>query len=224
MDTLYPAERHRRPRGCPSRAGPAAGRPGRRPGLAGRRAGRAGRGRRRTPPATAGPRTPSGCRATLFRYLDGGHYADGDRRPRPRTPSPPRLAATAQARRPRWPAWASARCGRAARPTRPTTTRQALALFREVGDRPGEARALGNLGARRTCGPADYRSAPDHHRGSVRILPAAAGDGWRARTLDYLGDVDAIVGRYGRPADRASGGHLHRYSGTRRPVRNRPGR
>ena len=79
MDTLYPAERHRRPRiPAPATADPAAGRARRGPGLAGRRTGQPGRGRRDAAghgwPGHA-TRLAAPCSATLRqRPLPRGHH------------------------------------------------------------------------------------------------------------------------------------------------------
>ena len=101
MDTLYPAERHRRPR-IPPPATPAPPvRPTRRgAGLAGCRTGHPGR--RRAHAAEHGwPGHATRLAATLFRYLDaGGHYPEAS--PSIPTPAaPPAAPATGPPRRPR---------------------------------------------------------------------------------------------------------------------------
>ena len=104
----------------------------------------------RTPPPAAGPATPSACRPSCCRYVEtGGHYTDA-------SPSIPRPPGRPPGRRPR-------RRGLRAEPPRlhrggwaatrrpPRYLRQALALFRETGDRSGAARALTNLASRRVA-------------------------------------------------------------------------
>jgi len=193
-DSLFPAEAHRRPR-IPAPATPA-------PDLTDPDAARAWLDTERpnlvavaAHAATHGrPAHAVRLAATLFRYLAGGHYTDGlavhshalhaaelagDR------------AGEAQARHDLGTVhWSFGRSEQAT-----GSLRQALVLFREVGNPVGEARALGNLGSvemwRNRHGPAGdwFRQA----LALFRQIGDRVGEAW---ALGNLGSVDELLGRY----------------------------
>jgi tetratricopeptide (TPR) repeat protein len=200
MDTLFPAERHRRPAApgkvtvVPPVADPRAARAwldAERPVLvavAGRAAG-AGLG-------THAIRLS----AILYRYLDTcGHYTEA-------------MAVHTEAYR---AATASGDlAGQAAALTglgtvhwrhgdhdRATSRhQQALALFRRVGDRDGEARALTNISIV-DWRQGRYQDAADRHRQAVTVFSQAGDDFGAARALSNLGIVLNRQGRYREAAD-----------------------
>jgi tetratricopeptide (TPR) repeat protein/DNA-binding XRE family transcriptional regulator len=77
--------------------------------------------------------------------------------------------------------------------------RQALALVREVGDRAGEARVLNNL-ATVEAQQGHYYQAGVHHQQALELYLAADDRTGAARALHGLGDMDLRLGRY-QPAD-----------------------
>jgi tetratricopeptide (TPR) repeat protein/DNA-binding XRE family transcriptional regulator len=82
--------------------------------------------------------------------------------------------------------------------------RQALALFRAAGDRPGEARVLHNL-ATVEAQQGHYQQAGVHHQQALELYLAAGDRTGAARALHGLGDMDLRLGRYQRADD-----HLRR--------------
>ena len=183
MDTLYPAERHRRPRIPPpaTPVPPVAG-TDRGAGLAGRRTGAPGGGHAYTLPGTAGPPTPPAwpppCSVTSS---SGGYYPEtitihSHARAAARRTGDRAAEATALNH---WPGvyWRQGRYQQAA-----DYLRQALALFRQAGDRAGQARALGNLGQVQRC--------PGPLPGGHDSLPA--GPGIFRQTGDLTGKANAL--------------------------------
>jgi tetratricopeptide (TPR) repeat protein len=195
MDTLYPAERHRRPR-IPRPATPV-------PPLPDPAAARQWLdGERAALVAAAGHTAAHGwpghttrLAATLSRYLhNGGHY-------------PEALTIHSHA------LGAARRTGdRAAEATvlnqignvdnqqgrfqqAATHYRQALALFRETGDRTGEARALGNMGLAETF-LGRYEQAARHLKDAVAIDRGLGDHFGEAHALGNLGWLQQRQGRY----------------------------
>ncbi len=195
MDTLYPAERDRRP-AVPAPAGPVPPVGGPAAALAWLDAERA------TLVAVAAHAAGHGwpghvtrLAATLFRYLDhGGHY-------------PEAITIHNQARA------AAQRAGdRAAAATAlnhlagvhrsqgryreaADELRQALALFRQTSDRTGQARALNNLGTiHHHLG--HYREAMGLHRQALAIYRETGDPTGKANTLNGLGMSEERLGRY----------------------------
>jgi tetratricopeptide (TPR) repeat protein len=82
--------------------------------------------------------------------------------------------------------------------------RQALALFRDGGDRAGEARVLHNL-ATVEAQQGHYQQAGVHHQQALEVYLAADDRTGAARALHGLGDIDLRLGRYQRADD-----HLRR--------------
>jgi DNA-binding SARP family transcriptional activator/Tfp pilus assembly protein PilF len=144
-----------------------------------------------------------GLAATIFRYLDVGHFTE---------------AAAMHSHARRAAARAGDRAAEAAALTmlgtahaglgrlRPATSHleQALAMCRADGDRIGEARALGNLGMADYC-RGSYRQAAVCHRKALAIYLAADDHAGQARELHALGLVALRQGRYEQAA-----GHLGR--------------
>jgi tetratricopeptide (TPR) repeat protein len=85
--------------------------------------------------------------------------------------------------------------------------RQALALFRDAGDRAGEARVLHNL-ATVEAQQGHYQQAGVHHQQALQLYLAAGDQIGAARALHGLGDMDLRLGRYQRADD-----HLQRALG-----------
>jgi DNA-binding SARP family transcriptional activator/tetratricopeptide (TPR) repeat protein len=144
-----------------------------------------------------------GLAATIFRYLDVGHFTDaaamhGHAR---------RAAAhvgdrAAEAAALTMLGAANAAQGRLRQAT--SHLEQALALCREEGDRIGEARALGNLGVAGYC-QGRYQRSAGCHRQALAIYLEAGDHAGEARELHGLGVVDLRQGRYEQAA-----GHLRR--------------
>ena len=82
--------------------------------------------------------------------------------------------------------------------------RQALALFRAAGDRAGEARVLNNL-ATVEAQQGRYRQAGQHHQQALRLYLAAGHQTGAARALHGLGEMDLRMGCY-----QSAGDHLER--------------
>jgi DNA-binding SARP family transcriptional activator/tetratricopeptide (TPR) repeat protein len=204
MDTLFPAERHRRPR-IPRQAIPV-------PPLADPAAAREWLdAERATLVAAAAPTAAhdwpghaTRLAATLASYLHfGGHFAEavtifghalgaarrtGDR------------AAEATALNDLGVVdWRQGRLQQAA-----GHYRQALALFREAGDRAGEARELGNIGLAETQ-LGHYEQAARHQQEAVAIFHDIRDRFGEARTLGNLGLARQRQGRY----QEAAGYHQH---------------
>jgi len=196
MDTLYPAEAHRRPRA----AGP------------------------RTPvPALADPDSARGwldterpalvavaahavthgwpahtvrLSATLFRYLNGGYLADaltihghahhaaqqigGD------------LNGQAQALASLGATYTQLGQNRSAA----EHFQQALHLYRQAGDQAGEARALTNLGVAQIA-LGRSRPAVDHFAQALALFQQAGHRAGEAHSLTNLGDLEGRLGRHG---------------------------
>jgi DNA-binding SARP family transcriptional activator/tetratricopeptide (TPR) repeat protein len=77
---------------------------------------------------------------------------------------------------------------------------QALALFRQAGDRDGESRVLGALGSiHERLGR--YEQAADHHRRVLTLFRQAGDQVGQARALASLGVVDWRMGRYSPAAE-----------------------
>ncbi len=144
-----------------------------------------------------------GLAATIFRYLDVGHFTD---------------AAAMHSHARRAAAQAGDRAAEAAALTmlgaaeaaqgrlRQATSHleQALALSREDGDRIGEARALANLGLADYC-QGRYQQSAGHHRNALAIYLEVCDRAGEARELHALGVVDLRQGCYEQAA-----GHLRR--------------
>jgi DNA-binding SARP family transcriptional activator/tetratricopeptide (TPR) repeat protein len=195
MDTLYPAERHRRPR-IPAPSTPT-------PPVAGANAARAWLDTER--PAlvavtvhAAGHGWPAHAirlSTTLFRYLDScGHYAEamtihsharaaaqhiGDR------------SAEADALN----HLASVHRGQSRYQEAADYLRPALSLFESAGDRSGQARALGNLGIIHNH-LGRYREAIGFCRGALAIYRETGNRVGMANTLTNLGVNEERQGQY----------------------------
>jgi DNA-binding SARP family transcriptional activator len=144
-----------------------------------------------------------GLAATIFRYLDVGHFSD---------------AAAMHSHARRAAVQAGDRAAEAAALTmlgavdaaqghlRQATSHleQALALCREDSDRIGEARALGNLGMAEYC-QGRYQQSAGCHREALVIYLEVGDHAGEARELHCLGVVDLRRGRYEQAA-----GHLRR--------------
>jgi DNA-binding SARP family transcriptional activator/tetratricopeptide (TPR) repeat protein len=139
-----------------------------------------------------------GLAATIFRYLDVGHFTDaaamhGHAR---------RAAAlagdrTAEAAALTMLGAADAARGRLRQAT--SHLEQALALCREDGDRIGEARALGTLGLADYC-QGRYQQSARCHRKALAIYLELGDHAGEARELHGLGVVDLRQGRYDQAA------------------------
>jgi tetratricopeptide (TPR) repeat protein/DNA-binding SARP family transcriptional activator len=195
MDTLYPAERHRRPR-IPPPDTPA-------PPVTSPAAALAWLDAERSTlvPVTlhaAGhgwPEHATRLAATLFRYLDiGGHYPEAIT-----IHSHARAAAqrtgdrAAEAAALNWLGvvhWRQSRYQQAA-----DHLRQALALFRQIGDPTGQARALHNLGTIYGY-QGRYRESIGLYRQALAIYRETGDPVGMARTLNNLGLSEQRLGRY----------------------------
>jgi DNA-binding SARP family transcriptional activator/tetratricopeptide (TPR) repeat protein len=144
-----------------------------------------------------------GLAATIFRYLDVGHFTDaaamhGHAR---------RAAAQAGDRTAEAAALTMLGAADAARGRLRQATRhleQALALCRADSDRIGEARALGTLALADYC-QGRYQQSASCHRQALAIYLEAGDHAGEARELHGLGVVDLRQGRYEQAA-----GHLRR--------------
>jgi DNA-binding SARP family transcriptional activator/Flp pilus assembly protein TadD len=188
MDSLFPAERHRRPRlPSPVSAVP----PVTDPALAQEWLDR----ERSVLIAVAAHAAGHGWHdhatrmaLTLFRYLDtGGHYQDIVTVCSSALDAA-RLAAdrAGEASALLYLGGASWRLGRYADAAE--HLRKALALFRAVDDRPGQARALSNIGVVESC-HGRYEAAARYHQQARAIFRAAGDRLGQARALDSLGGV-----------------------------------
>lgn len=197
MDTLFPAERHRRPRiptpatQVPPLADLAAARDwldAERAALVAVTAHAAAHGR---------PGHATRLAVTLSRYLyNGGHIPEARtlfghalsaaRRTRDGTAEATALTEIGQID------WQQGRFQQAS-----IHYRQALALFRATGDRAGEARTLGNLGLiENDLG--HYEQAARHHQRAVTISRDISDRFSEARALGNLGLTRQLQGRYGK--------------------------
>jgi DNA-binding SARP family transcriptional activator/tetratricopeptide (TPR) repeat protein len=134
-----------------------------------------------------------GLAATVFRYLDVGHFSDtaavhGHARRAARMTGD-RAAEAAALTMLGTVATARGQLAEAA-----GHLAEALALCRGHGDRVGEARALGGLGRARYC-QGQYEQAADCHRRALALYLAAGDRAGRARELHNLGLVDLRAGR-----------------------------
>jgi DNA-binding SARP family transcriptional activator/Tfp pilus assembly protein PilF len=195
MDTLFPAEQHRRPRAAapstpaPPVTGPAEARAwldAQRANLVAATVHAAGHGWRGHATRLA---------ATLFRYLEGGcHY------PEAVTVHTCARQAACQAGDRAAEATAlhnlgliGARQGSHQQAT--SHLQQAMALFRAVSDRTGEARALHNLGLV-DFQQGGYRQASGHFQQALVLFRETGDRSGEARALTDLGLVDLRQGRY----------------------------
>ncbi len=139
-----------------------------------------------------------GLAATIFRYLDVGHFTDAAA-----VHSHARRAAaqagdrTAEAAALTMLGAADVAQGRLPQAT--SHLEQALALCRADGDRIGEARALSHLGLADYCQGRYQRSAECHHQALAIYLEAGDHPG-EARELHHLGVVHLRQGRYEQAA------------------------
>jgi tetratricopeptide (TPR) repeat protein len=95
--------------------------------------------------------------------------------------------------------------------------RQALALFREAGDRAGEARALGSIGLGEMY-LGRYEQAAGHQQEAVAIFRDIGDRFGEARALGHLGLARRLQGRYHEAAD-----YHHQSLGLSREVGDRDG-
>jgi DNA-binding SARP family transcriptional activator/Tfp pilus assembly protein PilF len=195
MDTLVPAERHRRPRIPPptTPAPPVTDPAAAREWLEAERASLA---------AAAGHTADHGwpghttrLAATLYRYLDvGGHcpeaitiYTCARRAARDTGDSAAEADALASLSA---VDWRQGRCQQAA-----GHLQQALALHRETGDRAGEARVLANLGII-YFEQGRYQQAADHDHQALALFRETGDRAGEAHALHNLGNVGLRQGRY----------------------------
>jgi tetratricopeptide (TPR) repeat protein len=201
MDTLYPGERHRRPR----IAAPASAVPPLAEVAAARTWLEAERANLIAVVAYAAdygwPGHAIQLAATVFRYLDlAGHY-------------PEAVSITAHGRRAAKDSGDLAAEARALsdlavihlRQSRfqaaETNLRQALGLYRQTGDPTGQARVLGNLGIA-SFQQGRYTEASDRNEQALAQYRQAGDLFGEARMLNNLGLLDLRMGRYDRAGDR----------------------
>ena len=200
MDTLHPAERHRRPR-IP--AGPVPARP-----MTGPAAARAWLDAERAALVAAAahtaalgwPEHTTRLAATLFRYLDTeGHY--------PEAITIHSYAARAAHQASDYGAEAIALTNLGAISWRTghyqhaaERLRQSLILYSQVGDRTGQARALGHLGViDERLG--NYSQAADYHQQALALFRETGDQTGEASALCNLGVIDRQLGCYQQAAD-----------------------
>jgi tetratricopeptide (TPR) repeat protein len=199
VNTLHPAEAHRRP-GIPQPATPT-------PALTDPDAARVWLDTER--PALVAvaahtaihgwPTHTIRLSAILFRYLDGGHHTDaltihGHAHHAARHTDDP--IAQAHARTALGLAhWRLGRHGPAT-----DQLQQALHLFQQAGDQTGQARALGNLG-NLEAQSGRYRMATDHHAQALALFRQSGDPAGEARALNNLGTVEERLGRYRTAAE-----------------------
>jgi DNA-binding SARP family transcriptional activator/tetratricopeptide (TPR) repeat protein len=217
MDTLFPGERHRRPRISPpatpvppvtDSAVALAWLDAERPALVAVAVHTASHG---------WPSHATRMAATLFRYLDsGGHY-------------PEAIAIHSQARRAAHNTGERAleaealtslgvlalRHGR--HPHAAACLRQGLTLFRETGDRSGEVRVLGNLGIL-NLQLGRYEQATRYLQQALALFREIGDRAGEARALASLSTIDFQLGRYQQAT-----GHIHRTLALFREVGDRTG-
>jgi DNA-binding SARP family transcriptional activator len=199
MDTLHPAERHRRPCITPP-ATPA-------PPVTNLAAAQAWLDAERTTLVAVTAHTAghgwaahaTRLAATLFRYLDVGchypeaitvhtHARDAARRAGDRAAEATALNHLAGPHR---------RQGQFQQAI--SQYQQALALFRQTGDRTGQAHALGNLG--NACADQGrYQPATSFHEQALDLYRQIADRAGEARTLGNLGYIEQRQGRYQQAA------------------------
>ena len=196
MDTLHPAEQHRRPRIGPPAATPT-------PPVPDPPAAQAWLDAERLTltsvcahtAARGWPGHTTGLSSTLFRYLDiGGHYPDAV------AIHTHALHAARDADDPTGEARALTNLGivywqQDRYPQAAEHHQQALTLAREIGDQVDEAHALTNLGAiyRRQ---GHYQQAAEHHQQALTLYREIGDRVGEARALDNLGLVYQRQGRY----------------------------
>jgi DNA-binding SARP family transcriptional activator/tetratricopeptide (TPR) repeat protein len=204
MDTLFPGERHRRPRIPPPATPP--------PPVTDSAVARAWLDAQRATLVAVAVHTASRgwpghatrLAATLFRYLDGGgHYPEAIT-----IHSQARLAArhmgerVAEAEALTSLAVLDLRHGR--NPQAAAHLQQALALFRDAGDRSGEVRALGNLGIL-SFQLGRYEQATGQLQQALALFREIGDHAGEARALASLSMIDFQLGRYEQAT-----GHIHR--------------
>jgi DNA-binding SARP family transcriptional activator/Flp pilus assembly protein TadD len=200
MDTIRPAERHRRPHIVPSRT-PV-------PPVTNPDAALAWLDAQRSclvaaviyAAADGWPGHASRLAATLFRYLDnGGHFSEATT-----IHTHARLASryagdrTAEATALVNLASVDLRRGRFQQAS--DQLQSALALFRASGDQAGQARALGNLGIADML-TGRYEHATAHLRQALPLLHETGDRSGEAGTLGHLGTVCLRQGRYQQAAN-----------------------
>ena len=200
MDTLNPAERHRRPRIGPSDTpSPPVTEP-----AAARNWLDAHRATLVAVTAYSSvhgwPDHTTRLAATLYRYLDTGHPADAlavhtqarhaARQTRDRAAEATALTSLGTVY------WQQGRYSEAA-----DHHLRALALYRETGDRSGQARALTNLGVV-DWQQGRYQQAADHHLQALALCREVDDPIGQSRALGNLGTVDERLGRYQQAARR----------------------
>jgi DNA-binding SARP family transcriptional activator/tetratricopeptide (TPR) repeat protein len=195
MDTLFPGERHRRPR-IPQPATPA-------PPVSAPAAALAWLDTERATLAAVAVHTASQgwaehatrLAATLFRYLDsGGHYPEATT-----IHSQARLAARHTGDRSA-EAEALINLGvldleQGCQQQAVAHMRQGLALFREIGDRSGQVRALGNVGIL-NLQLGRYKEASEYLQQALALCRETGDQPGEARVLVGLGMMDLRLGRY----------------------------
>jgi DNA-binding SARP family transcriptional activator/tetratricopeptide (TPR) repeat protein len=135
-----------------------------------------------------------GLAATIFRYLDVGHFTDAAAMHRhARRAAAQAGDRTAEAAALTMLGAADAASGRLRQAS--SHLEQALALCREDGDRIGEARALGNLGMADYC-HGRYQQSAGCHREALAIYLQVGDLAGEARELHGLGIVELRRGRY----------------------------
>jgi tetratricopeptide (TPR) repeat protein/transcriptional regulator with XRE-family HTH domain len=200
MDTLFPAERHRRPRithpdtPVPPLADPAAARDwldGERAVLvvaAGHAADHGWPGHATRLAATLASYLDNGGHfpeaLTIFRYALGAARRTGDRAAEATALNDIGLAD-----------WEQCRLQQAG-----NHFQQALALYRTAGDRAGEARALGNIGLAETA-LGRYEQAARHQQDAIAISRDLGDRFGEARALGNLGLARRRQGRYQEAVD-----------------------
>jgi DNA-binding SARP family transcriptional activator/tetratricopeptide (TPR) repeat protein len=195
IDTLYPAERDRRPRVPPA--------PGPVPPVAGPAAARAWLDAERAVLVTVAgfaavrgwPGHAARLSPILFRYLDtAGHHADAvvihDQARRAARLAGDRAAEAAALANLGVACWRQGRLDRAA-----SCQREALILFGGAGDRYGEARALANLGiVDQQAGL--LQQAVGHYRQALTRYQELGERFGQAQMLNNLGIIEDRQGRY----------------------------
>jgi DNA-binding SARP family transcriptional activator/tetratricopeptide (TPR) repeat protein len=205
MDTLFPGERHRRPR-IPPPPTPAPPVTDSAAALAWLDAERATLVAVTVHTASHGwPAHATRLAATLFRYLDsGGHY------PEAITIHSQACLAARRTGDPAAEAEALTSLGvldlrQGYRPQAAAAhLQQGLALFRQAGDRSGEVRALGNLGIL-SLQLGRYEQASGYLQQALALFRETGDQAGEARALATLSTIDFQQGRYEKAT-----GHIHR--------------
>jgi tetratricopeptide (TPR) repeat protein len=199
MDTLYPAEVHRRPR-IPSSGTPMPDLTDPDTALAWLDTERPTLVAVAAHTATHGwPTHTTRLSTTLYRYLTGGHHTDA------LTVHGHAHAATQRIDDPAGKAHVLANLGAAhlrlgRHEQAADHLRQALHLFRQTRDWAGQARTLNNLGIiEKLLGR--YQSAADHHEQALTLYRQTGDRTGEARALSNLGNLEEQLGRYQPAAD-----------------------